>query len=239
MIMAAVLGLSACAAPVAENQQSALPSTTKAKPTGSSPSTASGAEKAVPETKPRPLGIAVLDTDNFGSGRKHRKDILVDRLGSDALSPNDVGYYMEVAEADLRRRLSDGIDVKVNKQNGNIVIGPIGAAFSSGSVQLGNRLRTALGKSTPVFLEFTKTFIIIHAYTDAKGAAAYNRKLSTRRALAVAHYLLKAGISSNRLAVVGHGESGPVASNHTPKGRAENRRITIELDPLVHHQAGP
>lgn len=237
--IAAALVLSACTAPAVKKREAHAPPAKKTTPAAHSASTASQPVKAPPKRAARPLPIAVLNAKNYQAGRKHREDLLVKTLGPGALSKENVGYYMEVEEADLRRRLSTGMRVRVAKQNGNIIIGPLGNAFSSGSAQIGGGLRATLDKAVPVFLEFSKTLVVVHAYTDARGNAEYNRKLSVRRALAVVHYLLKAGVASGRLVAVGHGETGPVASNHTARGRAENRRITIELDPLGRHQAGP
>ena len=70
----------------------------------------------------------------------------------------------------------------------------------------------------------------IQGHTDNIGSAAYNMKLSLRRAQAVANYLVKHGISASRLKVKGYGFTRPVASNDTPEGRALNRRV--QLKPL-------
>ncbi|MBI4774103.1 MAG: OmpA family protein [Deltaproteobacteria bacterium] len=70
----------------------------------------------------------------------------------------------------------------------------------------------------------------IAGHTDNVGSAKYNKKLSLRRAKAVANYLNKKGISMDRLPTTGHGFSQPVASNKTKDGRAKNRRT--ELHPI-------
>ncbi len=68
----------------------------------------------------------------------------------------------------------------------------------------------------------------IQGHTDNIGSAAYNMKLSLRRAQAVADYLISHGISPSRLTVKGYGFTRPVASNDTPEGRALNRRVQIK-----------
>jgi len=70
----------------------------------------------------------------------------------------------------------------------------------------------------------------IQGHTDNKGAAGYNRKLSEKRARAVVEYLVKKGISSDRLTAAGYGFSRPAATNTTVAGRAMNRRV--ELKPI-------
>ena len=70
----------------------------------------------------------------------------------------------------------------------------------------------------------------IEGHTDNRGAAAYNRNLSEKRAIAVMEYFIAKGIAPNRLTAVGYGFSKPAASNDTPAGRAQNRRV--ELTPI-------
>ena len=77
--------------------------------------------------------------------------------------------------------------------------------------------------------------VTIEGHTDSIGTAAYNQKLSERRAAAVKRYLVSKGVSANRLDTVGYGESRPIAPNKTPKGRdnpegrAMNRRAELKV----------
>jgi outer membrane protein OmpA-like peptidoglycan-associated protein len=57
--------------------------------------------------------------------------------------------------------------------------------------------------------------------------------LSQRRAGSVSSYLAAQGINVQRLITVGYGETRPIASNDTPEGRAQNRRVEITLQPVV------
>ncbi|NOY67930.1 MAG: OmpA family protein [Deltaproteobacteria bacterium] len=70
--------------------------------------------------------------------------------------------------------------------------------------------------------------IIIDGHTDIIGTAAYNMNLSRKRALSAMTYLLKKGISKNRLSTKGYGFSRPIATNETEDGRAKNRRVEFE-----------
>lgn len=67
----------------------------------------------------------------------------------------------------------------------------------------------------------------IIGHTDSTGPESYNQDLSERRAKAVADYLAEQGMSSDKLAVKGMGESQPVAENDTREGRSMNRRVEI------------
>jgi uncharacterized protein (TIGR02001 family) len=64
-------------------------------------------------------------------------------------------------------------------------------------------------------------------YTDNTGDAAYNVKLSERRAQAVVDYLGAKGVAPGRITATGAGSAEPVADNATEEGRAQNRRVTI------------
>jgi OOP family OmpA-OmpF porin len=68
---------------------------------------------------------------------------------------------------------------------------------------------------------------IIIGHTDSTGNAEYNMGLSERRAQSVADYLVSTGVDAGKLRVTGRGKNDPVASNDTPEGRAQNRRVDI------------
>lgn len=72
--------------------------------------------------------------------------------------------------------------------------------------------------------------IQILGYTDARGSEAYNEKLSRERAEAVREYLTTQGIGADRIEAVGRGEADPIASNDSPEGRANNRRVEIVIE---------
>ncbi|MDW2144894.1 OmpA family protein, partial [Vibrio sp. 1833] len=75
--------------------------------------------------------------------------------------------------------------------------------------------------------EYPQAQVEITGYTDSSGPAAYNQKLSERRAQAVADYITGAGIDADRLTVKGMGEENPVADNSTREGREKNRRVEV------------
>jgi OOP family OmpA-OmpF porin len=70
----------------------------------------------------------------------------------------------------------------------------------------------------------------VAGYTDSVGTDAYNQGLSERRANAVRDYLASHGVDASRLTSVGFGESNPVADNATADGRAQNRRVELNIE---------
>jgi OOP family OmpA-OmpF porin len=94
-----------------------------------------------------------------------------------------------------------------------------------------------LESSTPV-LEAVRKLMLDHddiahvsveGHTDNKGAAAYNERLSQRRAKAVLDWLAKHGIARGRLESHGFGLSRPLETNDTPEGRDRNRRVEFHI----------
>jgi OOP family OmpA-OmpF porin len=67
-------------------------------------------------------------------------------------------------------------------------------------------------------------------YTDSIGTEAYNQRLSERRAQSVKDYLVSRGVDSGLITTRGMGESHPIATNDTPAGRAQNRRVDVTVD---------
>jgi outer membrane protein OmpA-like peptidoglycan-associated protein len=71
--------------------------------------------------------------------------------------------------------------------------------------------------------------ISVNGHTDDVGSAAYNKKLSERRAQAVRDYLVQAGLSPDILSVEGHGKSLPLVRGTSDAARAKNRRVELGL----------
>ena len=77
--------------------------------------------------------------------------------------------------------------------------------------------------------DLTLEVIIAVGHTDSVGSDEYNQKLSIRRSEAVKAYLVGKGIDAARVYTEGKGEKAPVADNKTKDGRAQNRRVEIEV----------
>ncbi len=73
--------------------------------------------------------------------------------------------------------------------------------------------------------------IVIEGHTDSRASSSYNLELSRNRADAVRAYLVSQGVPPERITAIGKGEAEPVASNQSPEGRANNRRVEIIVSP--------
>jgi len=94
------------------------------------------------------------------------------------------------------------------------------ATLKPGATRDLDRLATAL-KDNP------STRVKIEGYTDSVGSDSYNQELSERRARAVADALQSRGVPADRYQIEGLGKEFPVATNDTPAGRQQNRRVEI------------
>lgn len=148
-----------------------------------------------------------------------------------AATGGGIGYYMDRQEAKLRQRL-EGTGVRVQR-NGNRLklIMPGNITFASNSPDIHSGFYETLNSVTIVLKEFDSSSMDIVGYTDSTGSFRHNQTLSERRAASVANYLTGQGISRGRIADRGMGERYPIANNDTQQGRAENRRVELDIRP--------
>lgn len=101
--------------------------------------------------------------------------------------------------------------------------------FDSGKSSIKSQSESVLKDILGILNEYSSARFTIEGHTDDTGSAAGNQKLSESRANSVKDYLVNNGIEAARLSVVGFGESKPIDSNKTRAGRANNRRVEINL----------
>lgn len=214
---------------------SASPDTTSAEATLIDPNVS---EPVPAEATPTPtvaapkLQVAVLNPSDLMGARARHKQALSEALG-DSLAGTDVGYYMDIQAARFIQLLRESTvnmkheaDIITLKMSG-------GDSFDSNSARLTAGALESLTLISQVLNEFNKTQIIIYGHTDDAGGEDYNQKLSVRRAMSVAQQLVDQGIDQQRIAIVGYGESQPVSTNITDEGRAQNRRIELQIEPVA------
>jgi outer membrane protein OmpA-like peptidoglycan-associated protein len=110
---------------------------------------------------------------------------------------------------------------------------PGNVTFEFNRAELRPEFYDVLGSVALVLKEYEKTMVEIAGHTDDVGPEAYNQDLSERRASTVARFLGAQGVLGLRLFTQGFGESRPIASNATPAGREQNRRVELTLVPIV------
>ena len=101
--------------------------------------------------------------------------------------------------------------------------------FEYNSVQLTGPAQQTLDQVASALAAQPELTVEIQGYTDSTGPAAYNLKLSQRRAESVKQYLIGKGVNGSTLTARGYGKANPVASNGTAEGRAQNRRVAFDV----------
>lgn len=142
-----------------------------------------------------------------------------------------VGSILDQQAAELRQSLAnDGITV-VNDGNQLVVTLPQDITFDTGSYEIKPSLQSELSKLAANFVKYRNSNLQIVGHTDNTGTAERNQTLSEERAGSVSAALINGGVEPNRISVSGRGENQPIASNLTPEGRAQNRRVEIYVLP--------
>jgi outer membrane protein OmpA-like peptidoglycan-associated protein len=164
--------------------------------------------------------------------RNHARGALIG-AGVGTLAGGAVGAYMDYQESKLRERLR-GTGVSVTRVGNEIVLNmPGNITFDVDRAEIRPDFYDVLNSVVLVVQEYNKTIIEVTGYTDDTGSDAHNLDLSNRRAAAVGSYLKAQQVMPQRVLTQGFGEQYPIASNDTPEGRQQNRRVQLRLSPLT------
>lgn len=153
--------------------------------------------------------------------------------GIGALAGGSVGVYLDRQEAELRQQLQ-GTGVSVTRNGDQIILNlPSNVTFASGADQVQPNFHQVLNSVAIVLNKYNQTLVDVFGHTDSDGDDASNFSLSQRRATNVASYLATQGVDGRRFAIQGFGEQRPIATNATPEGKSQNRRVEIQISPLT------
>jgi len=142
------------------------------------------------------------------------------------------GYYMDRQEAKLRAQL-EGTGVRVAREGDQItLIMPGNITFDTNKFDIKSNFYSVLNSVATVLSEFDQTNIVVSGFTDSTGSVQYNQTLSEKRAASVGNYLLSQGVAGARVNTQGFGPKYPIADNSTSAGRAQNRRVELNLVPI-------
>lgn len=101
--------------------------------------------------------------------------------------------------------------------------------FRYNSAEMSAESTATVQKVSNVLKKYPNAKVRVAGYTDSLGNPNYNMDLSERRAYSVAQQLVKDGVPAANVSYIGYGAASPVASNKTAEGRAQNRRVELEI----------
>jgi outer membrane protein OmpA-like peptidoglycan-associated protein len=129
-----------------------------------------------------------------------------------------------IAAAIAKRRIAQSESVNVGAE---VTLGDM--LFQTGKADLNAKGVATVGQLATFLKNNPDRNISVIGYTDSTGSAKLNAKLSDQRAAAVKTVLVRQGIPADRIAASGRGPANPVASNATPQGRQQNRRVVVDI----------
>ena len=177
-------------------------------------------------------GAAVGYATNTNNSQQGRRNAMLG-AGIGALAGAGIGNYMDRQQAQLRAQLRDsGVNVE-RRGNDLVLIMPGDVTFDVDRADIQPRFYRVLDEVASTLNQYPSTYIDVVGHADATGSDEHNQALSERRANSVAGYLVDHRVQQARVYVAGLGETAPIASNDTPQGRSQNRRVEIVLRPYT------
>lgn len=125
--------------------------------------------------------------------------------------------FSEVAQ--VARKTDKGLVLSYKK--------PINFAYNSD--EIADESLPQIRATAKTLKKYPNSTVRVAGYTDSLGDPNYNVDLSQRRAKAVAMQLVKDGVPAQNVSFIGYGAANPIASNKTKEGRAQNRRVELEI----------
>jgi chemotaxis protein MotB len=138
--------------------------------------------------------------------------------------------------AEKLRSMVDAGQIKVTVRNGRMLLAlPNDILFDSGKVELKQEGKDALAKVAKVLAGMADRHFLVAGHTDNVPIKTHkfrsNWELSTQRAVEVTKLLVEGGMKPSQLGAAGYADFDPAASNDTPDGQKQNRRIEIVVEP--------
>ena len=150
---------------------------------------------------------------------------------ADAQKAESLRQQAEREKQELRERLLQQLNQILATRDSarGLVANMSDVLFRSGSYELAAGARERLAKVSGIILAYPSLHVSVEGHTDSVGSDEYNQTLSEMRAQAVRDYFVQQGISSSSVEFHGFGKTAPIASNDTPEGRQQNRRVELVL----------
>jgi outer membrane protein OmpA-like peptidoglycan-associated protein len=131
------------------------------------------------------------------------------------------------AQAQLASAQQQLADLQAKQTDRGMVVTLGDVLFDTGKATLKPGAMSAINRLATFLSQNANTKVLIEGHTDSVGSDDYNIGLSERRARAVATELESRGIPDSQIQTLGRGKDMPVATNATPEGRQQNRRVEI------------
>ena len=154
-----------------------------------------------------------------------------DKAKAAAAQSENLRQQAEKEKQELRARLLQQLNSILATRDSarGLIANMSDVLFRSGSFELLPGARERLAKVSGIVLAYSSLHLAVEGHTDSVGSDEYNQALSEHRAESVRDYFVQQGIPAGAIEAHGFGKSAPIASNDTPDGRQQNRRVELVL----------
>ena len=197
--------------------------------------------KAEKESLTKKLAEATAAADKFkawGTGTQADKEALQKKLAEleKAKAASEAREAMFRGLAEKLRSMVDAGQIKVTVRNGRmLLVLPNDILFDSGKVEIKEEGKNAIANVAKVLAGMADRHFLVAGHTDNVPIKTKkfrsNWELSTQRAVEVTRLLIEGGMKPAQLGAAGYADFDPAASNDTPDGQKQNRRIEIVVEP--------
>jgi outer membrane protein OmpA-like peptidoglycan-associated protein len=180
------------------------------------------------------IALGTLALLSFLRGRAPRSagaDLVTHGAGLASNAPQNImlpgGAYISVPTGSVNYNLLRFLADSSAQVPQTFVFDPID--FASGSPQITSTTRKTVNEMAQILKAYPNVQVQVAGHSDNSGNAEANRALSLARAEAIKAVLVSQGVSPDRVATQGYGQDRPIASNDTEAGRAQNRRMELNV----------
>ena len=161
-------------------------------------------------------------------GHEHRAGGALIGAASGAIAGGLVGKYLD----EQARELDAIPGAEVQRRDDSLLVNfSDEILFETGKANLQPGAYDRLRALSRTLNNYPQSKVIVKGHTDSVGSESLNQRLSEERADRVRDFLISEGVAIGRITAIGFGESLPIATNDTQVGRAQNRRVEIEIRP--------
>jgi len=175
--------------------------------------------------------LAAMARDEIDKGTAERQTVLADARAREAernaQQARAATAQLQTTEDRAKSLEKELADLKGKKTDRGVVVTLGDVLFDTGKATLKPGAYSTIERLATVLKEDASRKVMIEGHTDSVGSDEYNQELSERRAQAVQAALFERGVETSQVSTVGKGETTPVASNDTPAGRQQNRRVEL------------
>jgi len=165
-----------------------------------------------------------------------RERVVAEARARDADLAKQRAASAEQQAASLEQQLKD---LQAHRTERGLVLTLGDVLFDTGKATLKPGAYATIDRLASALKQVPTRTVTIEGHTDSVGSDEYNQQLSEQRAMAVQSALMQRGVGGSQIRAEGKGESFPVASNDTPSGRQQNRRVELIFNEGQTQQPSP